>query len=90
MQKPLPCSGTVTVHRDSAMTCTSSTCPRHVSRDTWFGLHSTFLVCTMVHGSRGCPDCSFDDVVVDMSAWRKARYHNHPSVGGDRIAPSGW
>ena len=72
MQKPMPCSGTVTVHRDNAMTCTSPACPRHVAQDTWFALHSSFLVCAVVHGPHGCPDCAFDHVVVDMAAWRRA------------------
>jgi hypothetical protein len=91
MQKPLPCPGTVTVHRDNATTCTSPACPRHVTRDTWFGLHTSFLVCTVVHGPRGCPDCAFDDVVVDMADRRRARHHDHlPARRPGRAAPSVW
>jgi len=89
MQMPTPCSGTVTIHRDNAMTCTNPDCPRHVTRDTWFGLHSNFLSCAAVHGPRGCSDCEFDSVVVDMAKWRHARRRAHPSMQ-DQVAPSAW
>ncbi|MGA2521940.1 MAG: hypothetical protein ABSG81_14130 [Acidimicrobiales bacterium] len=76
-----PCSGTVLVHEDDAVTCTSDECPRHLARTKWFSVHSTFVPCRTVAGPEGCPDCDFQSpVIVDMAAWRRARYANHPSM----------
>ena len=86
MPTPL-CRGTVIVHRDEAMTCTSRTCPRHLPPTQWFGIHSTFVPCSVAAGPRGCPDCQFESaVVVDMARWRRARYADHPSMQPDDAA----
>jgi len=79
---PMPlCPGTVVVHRDEAMTCTSLTCPRHLSQAQWSGIHSTFVPCSAAAGPEGCPDCRFDSAtVIDLARWRRARYSHHPSV----------
>ena len=55
-----PCSGTVVVHRDEAVTCTIDTCRRDLPRGTWFSLHDSFVYCPEWLGvGRMCPDCGF-------------------------------
>jgi hypothetical protein len=57
------CSGTVGVHRDEAVTCTSDNCPRDLSMAMWFSLHSTFVRCSTALDTDDCPNCGFETPV---------------------------
>ncbi len=60
------CPGTVVIHRDNAVSCTTNTCPRNLPRGTWFSLHASFTPCEAAGGAE-CPDCAFEllDVVFE-------------------------
>ncbi|HTT86987.1 MAG TPA: hypothetical protein VMF60_06450 [Acidimicrobiales bacterium] len=78
---PMPlCPGTVIVHRDDAMTCTSHRCPKQLTRGDWFKIHSSFVPCSVAHGGAECPDCEFGTVVVDLAQRLRARSGDHPSM----------
>jgi hypothetical protein len=78
---PMPlCPGTVIVHRDDAMTCTSRSCPKQLTRGDWFKIHASFVPCSVAHSAGGCPDCEFGSVVVDLAQRRRERFRDHPSM----------
>ena len=78
---PMPlCPGTVIVHRDQAMTCTSGRCASQLTPAEWFKIHSSFVPCTVAHRHGGCPDCAFTTKVVDLARRRRARHQQHPSA----------
>ena len=56
-------SGTVGVHRDEAVTCTSDTCPRNLPMPMWFSLHSSFVRCSTALDTDDCPNCGFETPV---------------------------
>ena len=89
MLTPMPlCPGTVIVHRDDAMTCTSRRCPQQLTREDWFKIHASFVPCSVAHRHSGgeCPDCDFGSVVVDLASRRvlaqrrRALLRDHPSM----------
>lgn len=54
------CPGTVTVHRDLAVSCSADTCQRDLPRAYWFSLHGSFSRCTEARGAdETCPECGF-------------------------------
>ena len=67
------CPGTVTVHRDEAVTCSHDDCPRDMNRGRWFGMHARFVHCAEARDpvSR-CPDCSFE---AHVPATTSRRHH---------------
>jgi len=76
------CSGTVVVHRDGAVTCTTDTCRTDLGRGPWFSTHSSFVRCTeTLDRSRRCPDCGFETpAIAQMSRLQYARFVGHPST----------
>jgi len=51
---PLPeCLGTVVVHRNDVVTCTSDNCRRDQPLESWFGRHTSFVICS----TDDCPHC---------------------------------
>ena len=56
----LECPGTVVIHRDQSVSCTTNTCPSDLPRRTWFSLHSAFVRCSTAVGGDGCGYCEFD------------------------------
>ncbi|HTZ09070.1 MAG TPA: hypothetical protein VMB72_08350 [Acidimicrobiales bacterium] len=54
------CPGSVTVHLDLAVSCSSDTCQHDLPRAYWFSLHGTFARCSEARGAPGpCPECGF-------------------------------
>jgi hypothetical protein len=50
----LTCRGMLSLHRDSAVTCSNSTCPTSRISDLALGTHSYFVMCHEPH----CADCA--------------------------------
>jgi len=60
---PLPeCLGTVVVHWGDAVTCTRDSCPRHLSLESWFSHHTSFMTCR----AEDCPHCVFETPAIQL------------------------
>lgn len=84
---PLPrCPGTVVVHRDDAVTCTSGTCQRDRPKGIWLSIHSKFVYCAeALGGAIPCPDCGFEaPTAAPRSRLQYARLVGHPSTWSDK------
>jgi|GEM_PF-5168015 len=72
---PTSCQGTVVVHCDDAVTCTTDTCPKDLGRGIWFSIHATFVRCPETSDrGQGCPDCGFRTVDVGTGVARVASH----------------
>jgi hypothetical protein len=65
------CPGTVVIHRDLAVSCTSESCRWDLPQHMWYELHANVVRCADAEGGSGCPLCGFRHVVrPDADPWR--------------------
>ena len=72
------CPGTVVVHRDQAMTCTSERCPAPPTPADWFDVHASVVPCTVAHREGNCAVCAYRP---------GGRRRGAPPAGQRRAAP---
>jgi hypothetical protein len=94
----LECTGTVVVHRDDSVTCTTDTCPRDLPVETRFSLHTSFVTCGNAFDTDDCPHCGFDastqlghgDGNSTSSAVIRSRSRARDFESARRRRPSSW